>query len=92
MKILIKSIDGSEVLYPEEPEKKNISAYFKYDEKHNCYYIMIVVIQELADFFEDIEKVENNMFEGFVFRRAEAFEIEKYGYYWVLEIYNNYRE
>ena len=47
MKILIKSISNPEVPYPEEPEKKNISAYFKYDERHNCYYIMIVVIQEL---------------------------------------------
>ena len=56
MKILIKSISNPEVPYPEEPEKKNISAYFKYDERHNCYYIMIVVIQELVDFFEDIEK------------------------------------
>ena len=54
MKILIKSISNPEVPYPEEPEKKNISAYFKYDERHNCYYIMIVVIQELVYFFEDI--------------------------------------
>ena len=52
MKILIKSISNPEVPYPEEPEKKNISAYFKYDERHNCYYIMIVVIQELVDYID----------------------------------------